>query len=187
EGAALPSASTTPAASPSASPTSEESLRDRLARTLPLLAPVLRAVAFLGWYQVVVPRGGERAGRAEVWMGARRSARPLIALPTGVHSEGLSPDEPVLADLDGRPVLQLAPLVGVAPPAPGAPDELFLFAGPGRIRDLGARLVAEPHGFERHDDRIWPWFRVHLLAIDATSAAAAEHAPYRGLAAFTEA
>ncbi|MCE9575356.1 MAG: protein kinase [Deltaproteobacteria bacterium] len=156
--------------------TTEETLRDRLARTLPLLAPLLRALGFLGAYPVVVRRGD----RAEMWMGPRRTPRPLIAavddLPEGA---------PALADLDGRPVLQLAPLAVIAPPSPGAADELFLFAGPGRGRGGGARLVAEPHGFERRDDAIWDWFRAHLLAVDDHAIAAVDDAPYRGLAAFT--
>src|SRR5262249_50229757 len=140
--------------------TTEESLRDRLARTLPVLAPLLRAVAFLGWYQVGVPHVGDRHRSADVWMGARRPARPVLAFPHGMPG-----GQPLLADLDGRPVLQPAPLVQVAAPAPSTPDELFLFAGPGRIREHGARLVAEPHGFERHDDDVWSWFRAGLLAI----------------------
>jgi serine/threonine protein kinase/WD40 repeat protein len=158
---------------------SEESLRDRLARTLPVLAPLLRAVAFLGAYQLIVPCGGDRA---EVWMGVRRGARPVIAI-----APGLPEGEPVVADLDGRAVLQLAPLVQIAAPAPGAPDEVFVFAGAGRVREHGARLVAEPHGFERHDGPLWAWFRAQLLAIDLAEPTAAEQAPYRGLAAFTEA
>ena len=99
------------------SASSEQSLRDRLARTLPVLSPLLRAVGFLGWYQVIVPRGGEPDDRAEVWMGARRTARAVIAIPPGLPA-----GEPVLADLDGRPVLSLAPLVQHAAPAHGAPD-----------------------------------------------------------------
>jgi WD40 repeat protein/serine/threonine protein kinase len=157
---------------------SEESLRDRLARTLPVLAPLLRALSFLNAYQVVVRRGD----RAEVWMGQRRSPRPLIAavaaLPEGAAA---------LADLDGRPVLALAPLVAIGAPAVGTPEELFVLAGPGRARGRGARLVAEPHGFERHDDAVWGWFRDHLLSIEEGGAAVVEAAPYRGLAAFTAA
>src|SRR5262249_42354144 len=59
--------------------------------------------------------------------------------------------------------------------------------GAGRIRDRGARLVAEPHGFERHDHEVWRWLRAGLLAVDDADPAAVEHTPYRGLAAFTEA
>jgi serine/threonine protein kinase/WD40 repeat protein len=165
-----------------AAATSEESLRDRLARTLPVLAPVLRAIGFLGSYQLIVPCRGERGGWAEVWMGTRRPARPAIAVPPG-----LAAGEPLLADLDGRPVLQLAPLVQLAAPAPGAHDELFVFAGPGRIRERGARLIAEPQGFERHDDQVWSWFRAGLVAGDDADPATTEATPYRGLAAFTEA
>ncbi|HMG19754.1 MAG TPA: serine/threonine-protein kinase, partial [Kofleriaceae bacterium] len=159
--------------------TTEESLRDRLARALPVLAPLLRAVGFLASYQLIVPRVDDRA---EVWMGTRRTARPVIAIPPGLPA-----GEPVIADLDGRPVLQLAPLVRIAAPAPGAREELFAFAGGARLRERGARLVAEPHGFELHDDAIWRWFRAGLRALDDADAAGTERTPYRGLAAFTEA
>ncbi len=164
--------------------TSEETLRDRLRRTLPVLAPLVRAMGFLASYQLIVPRDGV-AGEpapAEVWMGTRRTARPLIAVPPGLP-QGL----PALADLDGAPVLALAPLVQIAAPAPNTGEELFLFGGAGRVRDHGARLVAEPHGFERNDLAVWTWFRAELLALEAPGAGATDQAPYRGLAAFTEA
>jgi WD40 repeat protein len=114
-------------------------------------------------------------------MGTRRTARPVIAV-----APGLTDGEPLLVDFDGAPVLALAPLVQVATPSPGAPDELFVFAGPGRVRGHGARLVAEPHGFERHDDAVWAWFRRDLVVADDAAAANVE-APYRGLQTFTEA
>jgi WD40 repeat protein/tRNA A-37 threonylcarbamoyl transferase component Bud32 len=158
--------------------TSEESLRDSLARTLPILTPLVRALGFLTDYQLVVPR----EGGAEVWMGTRKPRRSML------HVHGDAPHgEPILVDFDGRPVLALAPLVAIAPPAPGAAEELFLFAGGGRARGRGARLVAEPHGFERHDESIWDWFRAHLLSIDdAVATREDDAAPYRGLAAFTQ-
>jgi WD40 repeat protein/tRNA A-37 threonylcarbamoyl transferase component Bud32 len=161
-----------------AAPASEDALRDQLATALAALAPALRAIGFLASYPLVVPRGD----RAELWMGTRRAAHAAITvageLPLG---------EPALVDLDGRPVLQLAPLVQVAAPTPDARDELFVFAGPGRVREHGARLVAEPHGLERHDDEVWRWLRAGLLAADDPAAQPAERTPYRGLAAFTEA
>ena len=156
----------------------EETLRDRLARMLPAVQPLLRAVAFFAQYPVIVPRGD----RADVWLGARRGARPVIAITPGPHDGQLQ-----LADVDGNPLLQLAPLVQIAKPSPNAPDELFVFAGAGRIRGHGARLISEPHGFERHDDAVWTWFRRELLAIDGDTEATVDDAPYRGLLAFTEA
>ena len=164
--------------------TSEETLRDHLRRTLPVLAPLVRAIGFLASYQLIVPRDGA-AGEpapAEVWMGTRRTARPLIAV-----SPGLPAGLPVIADLDGAPVLALAPLVQIAAPAPNTGEELFLFGGAGRVPDHGARLVAEPHGFERNDEAVWSWFRAELLALEAPGAGATDQAPYRGLAAFTQA
>ncbi|MCE9578291.1 MAG: protein kinase, partial [Deltaproteobacteria bacterium] len=159
--------------------TSEETLRAWLARTLPLVTALVRALAFLADYQLVVPR----ADGAELWIGARAARRAMMHV-TGELALG----EPALVDFDGRPVLALAPLVAIAAPAPGARDELFLFAGPGRGRGRGARLVAVPDGFERHDDDVWAWMRAHLLGGDALAARPTdEAAPYRGLAAFTAA
>ncbi|HEX3757382.1 MAG TPA: hypothetical protein VHW23_01690, partial [Kofleriaceae bacterium] len=159
-----------------AATTSEETLRDQLAHMLPVLAPVLRAVAFLTEYPLVMPRGD----RGELWMGPQRQPRPAIAIAADL------PAEPVLVDLDGRPLLALAPLVQIAAPSPGAPEEVFVLAGGGRGRG-GARLVADPLGFERHDEVVWDWLRAHVAAIDGGGAATVERVPYRGLAAFTEA
>ncbi|HET9624286.1 MAG TPA: serine/threonine-protein kinase, partial [Kofleriaceae bacterium] len=154
---------------------SEPALRDQLAQSLPALATLLRALGFLASYQVVVPHGD----RGALWMGPRRAAPAAIAL-----ASELVAGEPTIVDLDGRPVLRLAPLVRVAPPTPEAPDALFVFAGAGRVPGHAARLVAEPHGWELPADDVWPWFRTGLLA-DAAAPTVAT--PYRGLAAFTEA
>jgi serine/threonine protein kinase len=154
----------------------EEQVRDELAHLLPELALALRAVTFLSDYRLVVPG----ADGAEAWMGIRRGRRASIAL----RGPPLPDGQPILADSDGRPILSLAPIMQVAPPTPGAPAELFLFEGRGR---LGARLVAMPHGLERQDEDVWEWFRKNLAADSATAAemAAPEVAPYRGLSAFT--
>ena len=89
-----------------------------------------------------------------------------------------------MLDADGAVVLQLTPLVQAGEPAPGKDRELFVFDGKGAD---GARLVAIPHGFERHDPVLGDWFRTHLF--DATDgsdhAIEVEAVPYRGLAAFT--
>ena len=161
-----------------AAATTEAALRDHLIACVPALARLLRGLLFLTDYQLVVPR----ADGGEVWMGPRRPRRPLIALPPDL-ARGL----PILVDFDGRPVLQLAPLVQIAAPIPGAAEELFLLAG-GRGDRGRARLVAEPHGFERLDDAVWDWFRAHVLPVDDEAAPEPlEQAPYRGLSAFTEA
>jgi WD40 repeat protein/tRNA A-37 threonylcarbamoyl transferase component Bud32 len=174
----------------------ESSLRDRLVAQLPALVGLLRALAFLTDYQLVVPR----AAGGEVWMGPARARRPVIAISSGISGtptggiSGPRPGEPpgdlaigapILVDFDGRPVLQLAPLFQVAAPTPGAAEQLFLFAGGRRDRGSGARLVAEPHGFERADDTVWDWFRAHLLALDDGPPPQLAQAPYRGLRAFT--
>lgn len=160
-----------------AASTTEASVRDRLVAYLPPLARLLRALAFLADYQLVVPR----ATGGEVWMGPRRARRPWIAI-----APDLAVGLPILVDFDGRPVLQLAPLIQIAAPTPGAAEELFLFAGGRRGLGRGARLVAEPHGFERLDDTVWDWFRAHLLAFDDAAPQQLEQAPYRGLSSFTE-
>jgi WD40 repeat protein len=156
--------------------TTEAALRDHLVACAPALARLLRGLLFLTDYQLVVPR----AAGGEIWMGPRRSRRPLIAV-----APDLAHGRPILVDFDGHPVLQLAPLVQIAAPTPGAAEELFLFAG-GRGDRGRARLVAEPHGFERLDEAVWDWFRAHVLAVDDEAAPApVEQAPYRGLSAFT--
>ena len=154
---------------------SELAVRDQLVARMPALAKLIGALGFATDYQLVVPR----ATGGEIWMGPRRAARPMLAI-TGEVTPGL----PVLVDLDGKPVLQLAPLIQVAAPAPGAPDELFWLAG---SRGRGARLVAEPRGFERLDDEVWGWLGRHVLAAEDAADAPVEHAPYLGLRAFTEA
>jgi WD40 repeat protein len=157
------------------SSTAGASTRGQLERVVPDLVALVRALSFMADHALVTPRG--RTG--ERWMGPRRVRRTAIALPEGPLVDG----EPVLVDADGHPAVVLAPLVQVAPPTPGAPDEMFLFDGRGR---RGARLVAAPVGFERQDDAVWDWMRTALLvAGDADGAAPAdERPPYRGLAAF---
>ncbi|MGH2898115.1 MAG: ATP-binding protein, partial [Solirubrobacteraceae bacterium] len=72
----------------------------------------------------------------------------------------------------------------VESPTPGAPPELFLFDGQDR---LGARFVAPPAGFERHDPHVWDWLRGHVPELDdaARLTPDEERAPYRGLSAFS--
>ena len=171
DGFALP----LPAAAPRAM-TSEQAHAD-LTRALPRLAGLLRAVAFLDGYPLVVWRDG----RAESWMGIRRPRR--AALPAA--GEPLPPDRPALLEHGGwRPVVLLWPLFQVARPAPGAGEELFLFVGKDR---RGARFVALPGDLERHDDTLWEWFGLHLIDSieETTGGAAPEASPYRGLSPFT--
>jgi WD40 repeat protein/serine/threonine protein kinase len=157
---------------------SAEQARAELAGAMPKLARLLRSVAFLADYRLVVWRGD----RAESWMGIRRTKRAAIE----VRGAELPVDRPALVDREGRPLVILWPLVQTARPAPGAPDELFLFDGHDR---RGARLVALPQQFERHDDQVWEWFGGHLIDTleQAVGDSPEERAPYRGLFAFTAA
>ncbi|HSS01663.1 MAG TPA: serine/threonine-protein kinase, partial [Kofleriaceae bacterium] len=157
-----------------ASGASEATARELLAEALPPLevfaerfAPVLR-----------YPLVAVRQGSAEQWMGLRRPLRPTIA------ADGLDDGDVVLFGRDRRPLLRLSPLFAVEPPTPGAPPELFLFDGQDR---LGARFVAPPAGFERHDDLVWDWLRGHVPELDdaARLTPDEERAPYRGLSAFS--
>jgi WD40 repeat protein len=155
--------------------TSDAQVRRLLANTLPHVAALLDALAFLHAYPLVVVQRGV----ATRWMGARRSPRATLAAGAPVIPDGRA----VLVDAGGRPLLSLWPLAQLAPPMPGAPDELFFLDGNAR---RGARLVTLPGGFERQDDELWTWFGEHLLdtADEVVGAAAEPQAPYLGLAAF---
>ena len=157
--------------------TSEDVLVATLEQQLARASRVLKALAFIGHYTLVVTLAG---GIAERWMGARRAQRSTVA----VRGKGLAAGIPALLDADGAPVLALAPLFQVAAPTPGAALELFLFEG----RDArGARFTALPAAFEHHDDELWDWFRAQIAGTldDAEAAVAEEQPPYRGLRAFS--
>ena len=166
-----------------ASAETEAQLVAELRSVLPELAELLGALSFLGEYPLLV----HRAGRTEAWMGVRRPVRPAHAAPVRL---ALSEGEVVLAAPDGEVVLSLRPLCQLLAPAPGAPEELFLFDGPGRH---GATLTAFPVGFERHDPDLWDWYQASLLddpdEDEATRRADTgdAHAPYLGLSAFSPA
>jgi WD40 repeat protein/serine/threonine protein kinase len=154
----------------------DEQVRSQLVQLVAALGRLLRAASFLLDYRLVV----RRSGAPESWMGLRREHRPLAAIRGAAPAELL----PVLLDHEGRSALVLWPLAQIAPPVPGAGDELFLFDGPDR---RGARLVATPRGFELHDPALWDWLGEHALpcaAEDARTSAAAQ-APYLGLEAFS--
>jgi WD40 repeat protein/serine/threonine protein kinase len=154
-----------------------------LGELLPELAHLLGTLSFLCDYTLVV----QREGRAEVWMGARRSARPTATVRGRPEpAEG----EVGLIAPDGEWLVTLSPLLQLLSPAPGVPDEIFLFDGLGRH---GARLVAPPIDFERHDPDFWTWYRAELVDDDAAPGeeagdqSAAGGAPYLGLSSFSAA
>jgi WD40 repeat protein len=82
-------------------------------------------------------------------------------------------------DPSGQPALSLYPLVQAAEPAPGAPEEIFVLAGPGRH---GARLESLPYGAVLDDDRLWSWYGENLLEVSGELVPiVVETEPYRGL------
>ncbi len=155
---------------------SEEQIQVLLERGLPSVARLLTTLSFLSAYQLVVARGG----RAERWMGVRMPRRTT----TPCRGE-LQDGQPFLLDADGAVVLSLYPLLQVAQPTPGAPEELFLLEGQGRQGTGAARLVALPAGFERQEEAFWELSRSVMIAADDQGASPLdERAPYRGLSTF---
>jgi WD40 repeat protein/serine/threonine protein kinase len=142
----------------------------------PSLEALIGACEFLLAYRMVVARRDS----AESWMGVRRFHRPISI----ARRRPLRSDEVVLVDDGGYPILSLWPLAQVAAPTPDRSDDVFLFAGGGTH---GARLVSEPHGFERHDEGVWTWFAEHRLGDDSMrrSWAQEERHPYRALLSLT--
>ncbi len=144
-----------------------------LESAIPAAGRLLYELTFLADYPLVVPR----AQRAERWMGARRPRRTAMSVRAK-----LVDGQPLLLDADGGVVLTLHPLLQVAAPTPGAPDELFLLDGQG---PKGARMVALPGGFQRQEESFWEQSRTLLgTGDDAPVSALDERAPYRGLSTF---
>ncbi|HEY1553556.1 MAG TPA: protein kinase [Kofleriaceae bacterium] len=136
------------------------------------LGKVLRSCAFVedyGW-AAASTRGGES------WTGPRRQPRDTCPVPADA-----TPGSVWLVDRDNTPVLELSPFVRVAPPSPGADDELFVIDGPAR---RGARAVAWPREFEHYDEQLAKFVAQHLAPIAEVGTEHAEAAPYRGLASF---
>jgi WD40 repeat protein/serine/threonine protein kinase len=157
--------------------TTDEVLRARLVRFVGDVACVLRAATFLLEYAVAIVRDGV----AERWTGLRRPRRAVIAVTPPPE-----PDVAVLVDREGRVALELAPLVQLVAPTPGADVALFVFDGPGR---RGARLVAVPSGHVHHDAGLWDWLADGAIggAGGATPVFSVERAPYLALAPFATA
>ena len=142
---------------------------------LELITRALRALTFLDDYPLV----RFEAGTAERWMGGRRAKRAAMLV-----SEPLADGELALLDAEGQVLLRLSPLVQAMAPSPGAPEELFFLEGDGRF---GAKLMALPVGYERHDETLWGWLAEHVLPAQLGDAGPVrdEKTPFRGLASFT--
>jgi hypothetical protein len=156
---------------------SDDVLRTQLARLVSELGRLLRACSFLLDYPLVVVRNGA----PERWTGLTRRPRRALAV---MRETSIADDQPLLIDREGRRSVLLWPLVQVLAPTPAADPELFVFDGRGRH---GARLVAAPAGFERHDPSLWDWLAEHVLgSVEGERPAIADEAPpYLGLAPFT--
>jgi WD40 repeat protein len=155
---------------------SEDRVRELVAGALPKAERVLASLAFFASYPLVVDTGEA----CEAWMGVRRAERPVVR----VRGKALVPGQPAIVDAQGVPILSLWPFAQVMPPAPGAPDALFLFEGKGR---RGARLVALPDPFEHEDELLWEAFG-NVMRDDAAASGVMsieEKPPFPGLAAFT--
>ena len=125
-----------------------------LAREMPAVTRLLRALTFLLDYVLVVGRDG--GGR--VLDGSRRRP-PERYLCAG----GIEPGRPALIDGNGMPVAALWPLLQMASPHPW-PRRGAVPAG--RAGRQGARLISQPRGFEHQDRDLWDWFRESLSAAD---------------------
>ncbi|MBA2538652.1 MAG: serine/threonine protein kinase, partial [Deltaproteobacteria bacterium] len=113
-----------------------------LASALADLATVLEAVDFFATYPLIVGA----AGGAERWMGHGREPVPAIAKPPD-HGRAL------LVDADHHAVLDLGPLVKIAEPVPGVPDDAFVFDG----RSARGATLLSATGFQLVDDEVWDW------------------------------
>jgi hypothetical protein len=67
----------------------------------------------------------------------------------------------MLLDREGRPWIDLWPLVQAMPSTEGAEPELFLFDGHG---PHGAALIAAPSGLKHHDAVTGDWVATHVIA-----------------------
>ncbi|MCG8417736.1 MAG: protein kinase [Proteobacteria bacterium] len=153
----------------------------RLRQLVAALGRFLDDVSFLCDYPLVV----HSHGRAQLWMGARH-ATPRAAQLAG--TDQLGDGDIAITSAEGEPIVRIDPLCQLMPPAPGASAELFLYQGASR---LGARFVAFPIGFARHDSELWDWWRDNLgHPGDKTGGEMAardhdERVPYLGLATFS--
>lgn len=162
----------------------DEDTAERARALLPMLDKFLGFISFVCDYQMVVAT----ADQFESWAGARRAVHPACVLGSGYEPrEGTV----LLIDANNEPLLILSPLIQRMEPAPGTPEELFLFDGAGRH---GALMTAFPAGFNRYSSDIWPWLREHSPDTSdarpgSSSGAGAEQetAPYMGLSPFSRA
>jgi len=155
-------------------PALEDVVRSRLVELLPELTRVLRRMAFVLDYVLVIPRDEA----VERWTGPRRRRRALATVNAGE----LVKHHPMLLDRKGRVCVDLWPLAQVVAPVEGAEPELFVFEGRGRH---GARMIAAPAGYEHFDPGVWEWIAARVIADASIRAEAGEdHPPYLGLAPY---
>jgi len=152
---------------------SEDAASQAVARELPVIAGLIRAISFLDDYILAFADGG----RAFAWMGVRTTAKRAVQL-----ARELPPRTVALVDATSTPIVVMSPLVQVQIAVPGHEEFLFLLQGPGR---RGAKLVSPQHAFEHDDATLWDWYRAQLFSEDdARSESAIDDMPYRGLASY---
>ncbi|MEW6733195.1 MAG: protein kinase [Acidobacteriota bacterium] len=154
----------------------EKDAIEELIQQLRELSQLLEALSFLLYYRIVSGNGN----KWQQWSGLRVS--PLADDTIDRQAKEYT----YLIDMEECVLLSLWPIVQAAQPSPGSPESLFFFEGKGRY---GAKLVALPYGFERHDESIWEWFRTHFFSDNTGKAdkTTYERTPYLGLTAFTTA
>ncbi len=163
---------------PASAQGSDAAARRSLSAELVSLTQLLTGAAFLAGQGYLWAVCGD--GALERWMGVRRTPRAAF----GECPKSALKGQVVLVDGGGRLVVMLHPFAQALSPTPGVAEELFLLEARGRY---GAKLLAEPAGFERQDESLWKELEALLPALRVGQSAAPVEpaAPYRGLVAFT--
>ena len=155
---------------------SEAHCSEQLTSSCSAMESWLRRLLFLRDYPFVRFQEGAYAH----WTGLRRAHRKTVMGAPPCPGEG----ELALMTREGALVVTLSPLIQAIAPTPGAVEEIFFLEGAGRF---GAKLIALPPGFERHDEAVWGWFRANVAEVDEDirETEKAEGAPYLGLSSFS--
>lgn len=155
----------------------EDQLQILLSEKILQLATLLRSLAFLSEYELVVPR----KDHCEQWMG-HQLREPFY----GIRENLVQENQPFLANAQGDVILSLWPLTQVAAPTTTkTTEELFFFSGKGRS---GAKFVAMPSRFEHYEEDFWEWFGKNFFDAESKTneLIVQEQTPYLGLVSFSK-